>query len=129
MRKRQYAKIMEEIPKAQALGVHFLAGTDVSIPYTYPGFSLHDDLQLVVQAGLTPMQALETATSNPAALLGLSKTWGKVEPRYTANLLLLGVNNLVDMENTQKIDAVIANGRLLDRARLNQLLEDAKVKK
>ena len=129
MRKRQYARIMGKIPKAQALGVHFLAGTDVTIPYTYPGFSLHDELKLLVQAGLTPMQALETATSNPAALLGLSKTWGKVEPGYTANLLLLGANPLVDIENTQKIDAVIANGKLLDRAWLNQLLEDAKVKK
>jgi len=129
MRKRQYAKIMEEIPRAQALGVRFLAGTDVTIAYTYPGFSLHDELELLVQAGLTPMQALETATTNPASLLGLSKTWGKVETGYVANLLLLNANPLVNIENTQKIDAVIANGKLLNRARLNQLLEEAKVKK
>jgi imidazolonepropionase-like amidohydrolase len=67
MRKRQYAKMMEQIPKAQALGVRFLAGTDITIPYTYPGFSLHDELQLCIEAGMTPMQALETATTNPAA--------------------------------------------------------------
>jgi imidazolonepropionase-like amidohydrolase len=57
-RKREYAKFLEEIPGAEALGVQFLAGTDITIPHTYPGFSLHDELRLFVQAGLTPMQAL-----------------------------------------------------------------------
>ena len=129
MRKRQYTKIMEQIPKAQALGVRFLAGTDVTIPYTYPGFSLHDELKLFVETGLTPMQALETATTNPALLLGLSQTWGKVAPGYVANLVLLSANPIVNIENTQNIDTVIVNGKPLDRAKLNQLLEEAKVKK
>src|SRR5208337_5589882 len=53
-RKREYAKMLEEIPHAEALGVRFLAGTDITIPYTYPGFSLHDELRLFVEAGLTP---------------------------------------------------------------------------
>jgi hypothetical protein len=129
MRKRQYAKIMEQIPKAQRLGVRFLAGTDVTIPYTYPGFSLHDELGLLVQAGLSPMQALETATTNPALLLGLSKTWGKIEAGYVANLILLDANPLLNIQNTQKIDAVIVNGKLLDRTRLDELLSEAKLKK
>ncbi|HEY2119566.1 MAG TPA: amidohydrolase family protein [Candidatus Acidoferrum sp.] len=129
MRKRQYAKMMEQIPKAQALGVRFLAGTDITIPYTYPGFSLHDELKLFVDAGMTTMQALETATTNPALLLGLSKTWGKIEPGYIANLVLLNANPLVDIQNTQKIDGVVVNGKLLDRTRLDQLLTEAKVKK
>ena len=129
MRKRQYAKMMEQIPKAQALGVRFLAGTDITIPYTYPGFSLHDELKLFVDAGMTPMQALETATTNPALLLGLSKTWGKIEPGYVANLVLLNANPLVDIQNSQKIDGVVVNGKLLDRTRLDQLLTEAKVKK
>ncbi len=129
MRKRQYAKMMEQIPKARGLGVRFLAGTDVTIPYTYPGFSLRDELKLFVEAGMAPMQALETATTNPAQLLGLSKTWGKVSPGYGANLVLLGADPLVKIENTQKIDAVIANGTLLERAQLDQLLNEAKIKK
>ena len=120
---------MEQIPRAQVLGVRFLAGTDVTIPYTYPGFSLHDELKLFVETGLTPMQALETATTNPALLLGLSQTWGKVAPGYVANLVLLSANPIVNIENTQNIDTVIVNGKPLDRAKLNQLLEEAKVKK
>ena len=129
MRKRQYAMMMEQIPKAQALGVRFLAGTDITIPYTYPGFSLHDELKLFVDAGLTPMQALETATTNPALLLGLSKTWGKIEPGYVANLVLLNADPLIDIQNTRKIDGVIVNGKLLDRTRLDQLLTEARVEK
>jgi imidazolonepropionase-like amidohydrolase len=126
MRKRQYAKFMEEIPLAKAQGVRFLAGTDVTVPYTYPGFSLHDELKLFVQAGFTPNEALETATTNPALLLGLSKTRGRIAPGYVADLVLLEANPLADIENTRKIAAVIANGKLLDRARLDQLLQEAK---
>ena len=111
------------------MGVRFLAGTDITIPYTYPGFSLHDELKLFVDAGFTPMQALETATTNPAMLLGLSKTWGRVSARYVANLVLLNANPLVNIENTKRIDAVIVDGKYLNRARLDQLLEEAKVKK
>jgi len=127
MRKREYAKMLEEVHRAQTLGVHLLAGTDITIPYTYPGFSLHDELKLFVEAGLTPMQALETATTNPALFLGLSKTWGRVEPGYTANLVLLTADPLADILNTEKIDAVILNGRFLDRAQLDQMLRDARV--
>lgn len=82
-----------------------------------------------MQSGLTPVEAVETATTNPALLLGLSKTWGRVEPGYVANLVLLKANPLAKIENTQKIDAVITNGKLLNRKRLDQLLEEAKVKK
>ena len=128
MRKRLYAKMMEQIPNAQALGVRFLAGTDITISYTYPGFSLHEELGLLVEAGLTPMQALETATANPALLLGLSKTWGKIDTGYTANLLLLNASPVVSMQNTQNIAAVIVNGKFLDRTRPDQLLLEARLK-
>jgi len=127
MRKREYAKMLEEIPRARALGVRFLAGTDITIPYTYPGISLHDELKLFVEAGLTPMQAIETATTNPAQLLGLSKTWGRVAPGYIANLILLNADPLADISNTQKIDSVVLNGTLLPRPQLDQLLAAAKV--
>ena len=107
--------------------MHLLAGTDITIPYTYPGFSLHDELQLFVEAGLTPMQALETATTNPALLLGLSKTWGSIEPGYTANLVLLNADPLADISNINKIDSVVVSGQRLDRAQLDQLVDEAKV--
>jgi imidazolonepropionase-like amidohydrolase len=127
MKKREYAKMLQEAHRAQTLGVRLLAGTDITIPYTYPGFSLHDELQLYVEAGLTPMQALETATTNPALLLGLSRTWGCVEPGYPANLVLLNADPLADIANVKKIDSVVINGQRLDRAQLDQLLNDAKI--
>ena len=127
MRKREYAKILEELPRAQKLGVRLLAGTDITIPYTFPGFSVHDELGLFVKAGLTPMQALETATTNPALILGLSKTWGRIERRYVANLVLLNADPLADIANTEKIDAVVLNGKFLDRTRLDQLLRQATI--
>jgi imidazolonepropionase-like amidohydrolase len=126
-RKREYAKMLEEIPHAEALGVRFLAGTDITIPYTYPGFSLHDELRLFVEAGLTPMQALETATTNPAELLGLTDRWGKVAPGFTANLVLLRADPLVDISNTRKIDSVVVSGKLLDRSELDRMLASAVV--
>lgn len=119
--------MLEEIPHAEALGVRFLAGTDITIPYTYPGFSLHDELELFVEAGLTPMEALETATTNPAELLGLQDRWGQVAPGFTANLVLLKADPLADISNTRKIDAVVVSGKLLDRSELDRLLASAKV--
>jgi imidazolonepropionase-like amidohydrolase len=130
IKKHEYAKMLEEVHRAQTLGVHLLAGTDITIPYTYPGFSLHDELQLFVEAGLTPMQALESATTNPALLLGLSKTWGRVERGYSANLVLLNADPLTDLTNissVNKIDSVVVNGQRLDRTQLDQLLNDAKI--
>jgi imidazolonepropionase-like amidohydrolase len=127
MRKREYAKMLEEVHRAQTLGVGLLAGTDITVPYTYPGFSLHDELALFVEAGLTPMQALETATTNPARLMGLSKTWGRVESGYTANFVLLNADPLADISNSEKIDSVVVNGELLNRTQLNQLLDEAKL--
>ena len=101
-----------------------MAGTDTAAGiYIMPGFSLHDELANFVEAGFTPMEALETATSNPAKFLGREDA-GKLEPNCVADLVLLSANPLEDIRNTQKIDAVIANGKLLDRAALDQLLTD-----
>ena len=126
MRKREYAKTLEEIPRARSLGVRFLAGTDITIPYTYPGFSLHDELGLFVEAGLTPLQALETATVNPARLLGLS-TWGRIETGCRANLVLLAADPLVDISNTKLIESVVVEGNFMDRFRLDQLLDESRI--
>jgi hypothetical protein len=129
MRKREYAEMLKEVHRAKTLGARFLAGTDITIPHTYPGFSLHDELELFVEAGLTPMQALETATTNPALLLGLSKTWGRVATGYTANLIMLNADPLANILNIGNIDSVVLNGVLLNRARLDQLLGDARARK
>jgi imidazolonepropionase-like amidohydrolase len=103
-----------------------LAGTDITIPFTYPGFSLHDELVLLVDAGLTPAQALQTATTNPALVLGLAKQWGRVVAGYSANFVILNQNPLSDISHTKGINAVVLNGELFDRAQLDQMLNDAK---
>jgi imidazolonepropionase-like amidohydrolase len=102
--------------------VKFLAGTDTAVPSVYPGFSLHEELALFVKAGMTPMEALQSATLNPAVFLNLQNTLGTVEKGKIANLLLLDANPLENINNAQRINAVFLNGRLLDRKALDNVL-------
>jgi imidazolonepropionase-like amidohydrolase len=113
--------------RAHRAGVPVLAGTDTAWyqPYTYAGFSLHDELMLLVRAGLTPLEALQTATINPALYLGLEKDLGTIAKSKRADMVLLEADPLLDIGNTQKIDTVIVNGRLLDRKALDSLLAEA----
>jgi len=105
-------------------GVPFMAGTDAAPGvYIMPGFSLHDELANLVEAGFTPMEALQTATSNPAKFLGIESSFGSIDPGKIADLVLLRADPLVDIKNTQKINAVIANGRTFDRESLDNLLK------
>jgi hypothetical protein len=108
-------------------GVPLLAGTDAAWyqPYTYAGFSLHDELKLLVRAGLTPLEALQTATINPALYFGLQKDLGTIAKGKLADMVLLEANPLSDIGNTQKIDTVVVHGRLLDRKDLDSLLASA----
>jgi imidazolonepropionase-like amidohydrolase len=107
-------------------GVPILAGSDVANPYTYPGFSLHDELGLLVRAGLTPAEALRTATINPARFLGLTDSLGVVAPGKVADLVLLDANPLQNIGNTRKIRGVIQGGRLFDRRALDGLLSGSR---
>jgi imidazolonepropionase-like amidohydrolase len=110
------------VGKMNAAGVPILAGTDTTAPYVFPGSSLHEELALLVQAGLTPMQALQAATRRPAELLGKLQTQGTIQQGKIADLLLLDANPLEDIHNTEKIRAVILRGKLLDRDFLDELL-------
>jgi imidazolonepropionase-like amidohydrolase len=91
-------------------------------PFCFPGFSLHDELAILVEAGLSPMAALQAATLNPARYLGIEKAIGTVTQGKIADLVLLDANPLDDIRNTTKINSVVANGRLLDRTVLDQRL-------
>jgi imidazolonepropionase-like amidohydrolase len=122
LREKLMAQSMHVVAQMQTAGVHILAGTDSAAPYVIPGFSLHQELRLIVQAGLSPMEALQAATKNPAEFLGKSKTQGTIEAGKTADLLLLDGDPLVDIHNTQKIRALVLRGQLLDRAALDRLL-------
>lgn len=101
-------------------GVQILAGTDANSNMVVPGFSMHDELQSLNQAGLSPAQSLYAATGAPADLL--HRNAGKIEPDRRADLLLLSANPLEDIKNTSAIDAVILNGRFLDRTLLDDML-------
>jgi imidazolonepropionase-like amidohydrolase len=106
-------------------GVRILAGTDSAAPNVFPGFALHESIADLVEAGLTPIQALQAATSGPAEFLDLAAQQGTISPGKRADLLLLEANPLDDIHNTQKICAVILNGKLLDRATLDAILKGA----
>jgi hypothetical protein len=107
-------------------GVPLMAGTDTMNPYCFPGFSLHDELALLVASGLTPLAALETATVNPARFLGRASELGTIEPGKIANLVLLRANPLTDIHNTTQIEAVWLRGKYFDRRALDGLLERAR---
>jgi len=125
--KRVFKKEVEIVGAMQRAGVPLLAGTDTGNPFCFPGFSLHDELALMVIGGLTPVEALRAATLNPAKFLGLDKTLGTIEPGKIADLVLLDADPLADIRNTQRINAVISNGRLFDRKALNKMLERAEI--
>jgi len=122
-RKKFVAKELEVVNAMHKAGIPFLAGTDTPPGvYVFPGFSLHEELQRFVAAGFTPLEALQTATLNPAKFFGLESTLGKVEKGMRADFLLLDANPLDDIRNTQKIAAVVANGRYFSRADLDKML-------
>ena len=121
-----YELVREMIPDAQQAGVGLLAGSDSGAnEYSVPGFSLHDELAELVNAGLTPMQALQSATLNAARYLGITDAFGTVEVGKIADLVLLDGNPLEDIRNTRKISAVVVNGRILDKPELQKLFDDA----
>jgi imidazolonepropionase-like amidohydrolase len=122
-RKRFIEKELEVVNAMHRAGVRFLAGTDTPPGvYIFPGFSLHEELQRFVAAGFTPMEALQTATLNPAKFLGRESELGTIEKGKLADLVLLDANPLDDISNTQKIAGVVANGRYFSRAELDKLL-------
>ncbi len=105
-------------------GVKFLAGTDYPNPNCYPGFSLHDELQIFVdRAGFTPLEALQTATINPAVFLKMDKDIGTVEIGKKANLLILKANPLENINNTRQIEGVILRGKFYRTTVLKDSLE------
>lgn len=120
-----YTKDLQIVGLMHRFGAKLLAGSDTMNPYVYPGFSLHDELQLLVEAGLTPFEALKTATVNPAIYLGREKELGTIAKGKFADLVLLDADPLADIRNTTKINAVILNGRLYDRKTLDALLSEA----
>lgn len=104
--------------------VMIMTGTDANLPPTVPGFSLHDEFISLNKVGMTPAQILKATTSAPAKWM--DKKAGKIATDYQANLLLLDKNPLQDISNTKSIHAVVVDGKLYDRATLDDMLDAVK---
>jgi len=114
---------LREIFDLHSTGVRMLAGTQSSYDAIgTPGSILHDELALFVLAGLSPFEALKTATVNPAVFMHREKDLGTIQEGKLADFVLLDANPLADIANTRKINAVVANGRYLSRVELDEML-------
>jgi imidazolonepropionase-like amidohydrolase len=105
--------------------VGLLAGTDLGLRDIYPGFSLHDELELLVKAGLTPFEAIRTATTNPALFFGGGTRFGSIRKNYRADLVLLSADPTKDIRNIRKIEGVVLQGNYFAKDELEKMLEGA----
>ncbi len=125
-RKAMFRRELELVGAMHRAGVGILAGTDLPNSWVFPGFSLHEELELLVQAGLSPLEALQAATLNPARYLEQEDEYGTVETGKRADLVLLEANPLEDIRNTRRIAAVVVAGKLLQKNHLETLLTEIK---
>jgi imidazolonepropionase-like amidohydrolase len=105
-------------------GAGLLLGSDSPQVFNVPGFALHDELELLVGAGLSPFAALKTGTVNASVYFGQQEKWGTVQEGRTADLVLLDANPLVDINNSRRIHGVMVRGRWLPHSALNELLQE-----
>ncbi|MDX1566764.1 MAG: amidohydrolase family protein, partial [Longimicrobiales bacterium] len=112
-------EVLKTLKEAHDAGVRLVAGSDPPGQYTFHGFSIHEELKWMVEAGLSPAEALLAATGRAAEMVGAAGDFGAVEPGRRADLLLLSRNPLDDITNTRTIERVILDGRVMDRERLS----------
>lgn len=129
-RHARYEQVAAVMPMLQQAGVTIMAGTDAGFlnSFNYPGTGLHDELALYVDTGLSPVQALASATRAGPAWFGLLDRYGSIEPGKAADLVILDRNPLQDIHATRAIRAVILRGTVYDRAALDRLLAEARAK-
>lgn len=124
--KREYELKMKITKMIYDAGIPILAGTDFPNPHCYIGFGLHDELELLVKAGLTPAAALQAATINPAKYFGIESIEGCVAINKNANLVLLSKNPLENISNTKSIDMVFVKGKPFTDVQLQAMLNSVK---
>ncbi len=120
---KTFAAMPALIARLHGLGVMVVAGTDAGAMFDFPGSDLHHELELLVEGGLTPLQALQTATVNPARYMGFADSLGVVRDGFVADLVLLDADPLQNISNTRRIHAVVRDGRIYDRAQLQAMVE------
>ena len=116
-----YQARMTGVKALQEAGIRMLAGTDLGFPQVYPG-DLPKELEHLVDAGVSPAQALRVATLNPAVFLGLEKDLGTIEPGKLADIVILDGNPIEKIQNLAFVHAVVFNGRLLRKPALDAAL-------
>jgi imidazolonepropionase-like amidohydrolase len=122
--KIKYASEKKKVSKFLKLGGELVAGTDYTNPYIYAGFSLHTELELMVDCGASNYQAIKAATINAAKCLEKSDDLGTIESGKFADIVILNENPLADIKNTRSIDCVILRGEVIDNASINKILKD-----
>jgi len=121
-RKTALEKMLQIVGAMRRAGISILAGTDPPTRDVFPGFSLHDELGLLVKAGLTPLEAIQAATLNAAKCLGLSDSYGTIEKGKMADLVLLEADPLASIANSRKIAGMIVAGKYFGRMALDEML-------
>ena len=123
--KRRWPVARQIVSAMHHAGVPIMTGTDSPMPGVYPGYALHDEMAMLVESGLTPREALRSATLLPAQFLGIAGTSGTIEVGKRADLVLLDADPTKDIRNTRRINSVLIDGRLLRRENLDALLEES----
>ncbi|MEV7552427.1 amidohydrolase family protein [Amycolatopsis sp. NPDC089917] len=123
VQERYYQETLRLVGLAHEAGVGIIGGTDCLNPYTFPGSGLHEELALLVEAGLSPVHALKTVTGDAAKFLGREATSGTIAAGKEADLVLLDANPAADIRNVAKIDLVITRGRVLDKTARRRMLD------
>jgi imidazolonepropionase-like amidohydrolase len=111
--KHYFERAIDFVAVLHQAGVRLLAGTHTVLPFVYPGSDLHHELTLLTMAGLSPAEALQTATGGAATCLGMQEDWGTISVGKAADLVLLAKNPLNDIQNVRTIDRVWQAGQLV----------------
>lgn len=117
-----YEAAKKSVRNAHDAGVRIVAGTDSGDTYVFPGFAIHDELRELVASGLSPLDALQTATIDAARFAGKESDYGSIAVGKVADMILLDENPLTDVGNAEKISGLFFNGQYFDRAALDELL-------
>lgn len=120
---KQTKWMLEMVGEIHNAGIGIMAGTDTPIFFLTPGRSLHHELALLVEAGLSPLDAIKTATTNPAKYFDLEDELGSIKKNMWADLIILDANPLENINNTMRINAVIKQGNYVKQSELLKRLE------
>jgi len=111
-----FDEMKRNVKKLFDAGVLLAAGTDAPYPGVFQGEGIHHELELLVEAGMTPLEAIRIATYNAAVMMKAEDDWGSLQPGRRANVVIVNGNPAQRISDTRKIETVILNGRILDRA-------------